>query len=324
MMELPNLKKTRSWNPFKKLGHKKKAASSDSSFVCEPAFDIDSEVSSVHSDVTASIYSKTAQGTLSFSAYELSPSPNFDDQTLSIVGYPGEEELTQVRRVLKLNEDDVPDYHDTSYAFESDTGMETVLVQRPNDDRSTLSKDDDDDDDIINQSTNDGEQIDRKKISPAEIQEILERMAVIGQECNVNAVQEKKAVERGGGPRGQIQYSEDGRSNIKSGRFDTTVKECISGEKTHLGKGVRAFVERNSSESSDMRFEDYGPGGQIRYVNKTDEDSTSEDADSDSSSASSVGVLLSSFVSETEDNLTADYEDKTCGGSCCFMPSEGY
>jgi hypothetical protein len=350
-MQMSQAKKVRSWNPFKKLRSrsKKQAAAPDKNLGFEHDFDLGSEISSVHSDVNSSVYSKATQTTLAFSELDLTPgssSPRVYDHTLDrdTVGFR-EEALAQVKRVLDLKENDTQSiHHGTCDTYESEAGMEAVFVQISLDDRSTHADDDDADDDdhaddedeeeeIRDESTNDGEQIGRQ-ISHLTT-EVLDRMTVIecragqvedsegmvmptlvhtrSQESDVNDAEAKKVVDRRG-PRGQIQYSEDETIKIESGLFDTTVKDYISSKKNHRGKSL---VER---ESDDLKFERCGTGGQICYLDEDDDaedSSSSEDTDSDSSASSVAELLSSSFVDETEQNSTVNYEDK--GGSCCFM-----
>jgi hypothetical protein len=329
-MEMSLAKKVRSWNPFKKLRSQKK-------LVNEPDFDLGSEISSVHSDVN-SIYSKRTPSTLAFSELERSTgsySPRFYDHTLDTdkVGFPGEEALAQVKRVLDLKENDTQTTHDgTIDTYESEAGTEAVFVRNSLDDGSSHADDNDDDEDkeLRKESTNDGEQIGRQISRETEV---LDKMTVIAppegqiedsegiampsvvnsQESDVNDAEVNKVVDRRG-PRGQIQYSEDETKTLESGRFDTAGKKSLTSKKNHRGKSL---IER---ESDEMKFEKFGPGGQICYLDE-DSSSCSEDTDSDSSTSSVVaGLLTDSFATETEQNSTVNYEGK--GGSCCFLCNE--
>jgi hypothetical protein len=348
-MEMSRLQRVRSC--FKKLRgrSKKQESASDKKMGFEDDFDIGSEISSVHSDVNSSVYSKATQTTLAFSELDLTPgssSPRFYDHTSDIdtVGFPGEEALAQVKRILDLKENDTQDiHHGTCDTYESDAGMEAVFVRRSLGDRSTHADDDDDDDDdedkeIKEESANDGEQIGRQ-ISQVTT-EVLDRMTAIecragqvensegmvtpalvhSQESDVNGAEAKKIVGRRA-PRGQIQYSEDETMKKESGRFDTTVKEYALRKKDHRGKSL---VE---GESDDLKFERCGTGGQIIYLDNDDDaedSSSSEYTEGDSSTSSDVAELLSdnSFVTETEQSSIVNYEEK--GGACCFMYSEDY
>jgi hypothetical protein len=341
-MEMSRLQKVR--RCFKKLrgrSNKKQESASDKNLGFEDDFDIGSEISSVHSDVNSSFYSKATQTTLAFSELDLTPSsssPRLYDHTYDIddtVGFPGEEALAQVKRILDLKENDTQDiHHGTCDTYESDAGMEVVFVRKSLDDRSTHADDDDDDNEdedkeIREESANDREHIGRQ-ISQVTT-EVLDRMTAIecragqvensegmvmpalvhSQESDVNDAEEKKIAGRRA-PRGQIQYSEDESIKIESERFDHTFKECVSRKTNHRGKSL---VE---GESDDLKFERCGTGGQICYLDNDD------DAEDSSSSDDTEGdELLSdnSFVTATtEQNSTVNYEDK--GGACCFMYSE--
>jgi hypothetical protein len=163
-MEISQTKKVRRWNPFKKLGgRKKQAAAFDKKMGLEPDFDLGSEISSVHSDINSSSYSKATQRTQAFSEMEWTSdgsSPRFYDHTLDedIVGFPGEDTLAQVKRVLDLKDDDTQATHHGTYdTYESESGMEAVFVPRCLDDRSTHADDDDDGDEnkeLRKESTN--------------------------------------------------------------------------------------------------------------------------------------------------------------------------
>jgi hypothetical protein len=343
-MEMSRLQKVRSC--FKKLRgrSKKQESASDKNLGFEDDFDIGSEISSVHSDVNSSVYSKATQTTLAFSELDSTPgssSPRLYDDT---VGFPGEEALEQVKRILDLKENDTQDiHHGTCDTYESDAGMEAVFVGRPLDDRSNHADDDDNDDqdedeEIREESANDGEQIGRQ-ISQVTT-EVLDRMTAIecragqveksegmgmpalvqSQESDVHDSEAKKIVGRRA-PRGQIQYSEDETNKIESERFDTTVKDYVLRKKDHRAKNL---VE---GESDDLKFERCGTGGQICYLDNDDDaedSSSSEGTEGDSSTSSDVAELLSdnSFVTETEQNSIVNYEEK--GGVCCFMYSEEY
>jgi hypothetical protein len=342
-MELSRLQKMRGC--FKKLrGGRSKKQESASDKNVEDDCDIGSEISSVHTDVNSSVYSKATHTTLAFSELDLTPgssSPRLYDHTLDIdkVGFPGEEVLAQVKRILDLKENNNQDiYHNTCDTYESDAGMEAFFVRRSLDDRSTHADDDDDDDDkeIREGNTNGGEQIGRQ-ISQVTT-EVLDRMTVIecragevedsdgtvmpafvhNQDSDVNDAKANKVVGRGA-PRGQIQYSEDETIKIESRRFDTTVEEYVSRKKVHRGESP---VE---GESDDLKFERCGTGGQICYLDEDDDaqdSSSSEDTEGDSSTSSGEAELLSihSFFTETEQNSTVNYEEK----ACCFMYSEDY
>jgi hypothetical protein len=347
-MELSRLQKVRSC--FKKLrGHSKKQESVfDENVGVEDDFDDGSEISSVHSDVDSSVDSKGTQTTLAFSELDLTPdnsSPRHYDHILGIdtVGFPGEEVLAQVKRILDLKENDTQDiYHGTCNTYESDAGMEAVFVRRSLDDRSTHADDDDDDDgdenkEIREENTNGGEQIGRQ-ISQVKT-EVLDRMTVIecragevedsegmvmptlvhNQDSEVNDANAKKVVGRRA-PRGQIQYSEDEMIKIESGRFDdSTVNEYVSRKTDHRGNILVG------GESDDLKFERCGTGGQICYLDEDDdaEDSfSSEDTEGDSFTSSGEAELLSdnSFVTEPEQNSITNYEEK----ACCFMYNEDY
>jgi hypothetical protein len=303
----------------------------------EPDFDLGSEISSVHSDVNLSICSKGTPTTLSFSELERSTgssSPRFYDHTLDIdkAGFPGEDALAQVKRVLDLKENDTQaTHHGTIDTYESEAGMEAVFVRNSLDDRSTHADDNDNDEDkeLRKESTNDGEQIGRQISRETEV---LDKITLIvsrdgqvedsegmvmptlvnSQEGDVNDAAAKKAVDRRG-PRGQIQYSysEDETSKLESGRFDTAITESVISNTNHRG---RSFVER---ESDEMKFERCGTGGQICYLDE-DDSSCSEGTESDSSTSSEVAELLTdSVVMDSEQNSTVNYEDK--GGPCCFL-----
>jgi hypothetical protein len=328
-MESSRLQKVR--RCFMKLRgrSKKQESTSDKKMGFEDDFDFGSEISSVHSDVN----SKATQRTLVCSDLDLTPgssSPRLYEHTLDIdtVGFPGDEVLAQVKRILELKENDTQDiYHGTCDTYESDAGMEAVFVRRSLHYQSTHDDDDDDDDDdedkeIREENTNGGEQIGRQ-ISQLTT-EALDRMTVIqrragevedfegtvtpalvhNQDSDVNDAKAKKVVGRRA-PRGQIQYSEDETIKIESERFDTTVEEYASND--------------------DLKFERCGTGGQICYLDEDDDaedSSSSEDTEGDSSMSSGEAELLdySSFVTKTEQNSIATYEEM----GCCFMYSEDY
>jgi hypothetical protein len=324
---------------------KKQECVFDENLVVEDDFDDGSEISSVHSDVNSSVYSKGTPTTLA-SELDLTPgssSPRLYDHTLGIdtVGFPGEEILAQVKRILDLKENDTQDiYHGTCNTYESDAGMEAVFVRRSLDDRSTHADDDIDDDnedkEIREENINGEEQIGRQ-ISKVTT-EVLDRMTVIecragevkdsegmvmpallhNEDSDVNDAKAKKVVGRRA-PRGQIQYSEDETIKRETGRFDTsTVNEYASRKTDHRGN---ILVE---GESDDLKFERCGTGGQICYLDEDDDaedSSSSEDTEGGSSTSSGVAELLSdSFVTEPEQNSIVNYEEK----GCCFMYNEDY